>query len=359
MGIVDCPLLVADEPGAWEINKGELMSDAIETALGKPGSPMRVIYIGTLAPALPGGWWPKLVDGGSKGSTYVQALQGDPDKWDSWAEIRRCNPLVEVSADFRRKLLEERDDARADSRLRARFLSYRLNRPSADEATMLLEAQDWQNVLRRPVAAREGAPIVGVDLGGGRAWSAALALYRTGRLESVAICPGIPDIQAQEKRDRVPGGTYARLLESGSLMLSEGLRVPPPSQLIDAVRQRWGIPDVIFCDRFRIAELRDCNPPCQVVPRATRWSEASADIRALRKFAKDGPLSCEVGSRGLITASLSVAMVKCDDGSNVRLVKSDGANNTARDDVAAALLLAAGALDRIPKMPSKGIVATF
>ena len=37
MGIVNCPLLVADEPGAWETVGGQLMSDAIETALGKAG----------------------------------------------------------------------------------------------------------------------------------------------------------------------------------------------------------------------------------------------------------------------------------------------------------------------------------
>ena len=36
MGIVNCPLLVADEPGSWEVNGGTLMYDAIITALGKP-----------------------------------------------------------------------------------------------------------------------------------------------------------------------------------------------------------------------------------------------------------------------------------------------------------------------------------
>ena len=35
-------------------------------------------------------------------------------------------------------MLEERDAARADSRLKARFLSYRLNQPSADESAVLL-----------------------------------------------------------------------------------------------------------------------------------------------------------------------------------------------------------------------------
>ena len=47
--------------------------------------------------------------------------------------------------------------------------------------------------------------------------------------------------------------------------------------------------------------------------RVTRWSEASEDIRALRKMLADGPLACEESSRLLVAASLSAAMVKNDD----------------------------------------------
>ena len=59
--------MIADEPGAWENTGGQLMNDALETALGKPGSPMRVLYIGTLAPMATGQghWWYDLVNGGS------------------------------------------------------------------------------------------------------------------------------------------------------------------------------------------------------------------------------------------------------------------------------------------------------
>ena len=67
----------------------------------------------------------------------------------------------------------------------------------------------------------------------------------------------------------------------------------------------------------------------------------------LRKGAKDGPFSVTPEARLLLAASLSVAMVKNDDAGNTRLVKR-GTNNTARDDVAAALLLAAGAHARKP-----------
>ena len=91
-GLVRCPLLIADEPGAWQVTGGELMYDAITTAQGKPGCSMRVLYIGTLAPAM-GGWWHDLIADGSGGSKYVQALQGRSRKeWDDWNVIKAANP---------------------------------------------------------------------------------------------------------------------------------------------------------------------------------------------------------------------------------------------------------------------------
>lgn len=347
MGLVGCPWAICDEPGAWETNGGTLLHDAIETAKGKPGSPLQVLYIGTLAPAT-AGWWHDLIDDGTHGSTIVHALRGDPERWDQWPEIRRCNPLTAISPVFRAKLLQERDAARADTRLKARFLSYRLNVPSGDESTMLLTVDDWERVCARPVPERTGRPIVGIDLGAGRAWSAAVALWRNGRTEAVAVAPGVPSLEAQEKRDRVPRGTYRKLAENGSLRVAEGLRVQPPAALYGAVRATWGAPEVVFCDRFRLGELQDAINGTPIVPRIARWSEASEDIRATRKLALDGPLACAPKSRPLLTASLAAAMVKPDDAGNVRMVKR-GTNNTGRDDVAAALVLAAGALARAPK----------
>ena len=348
MGIVGTPLLVADEPGAWEKSGGTLMHDAISTAQGKPGSPLRVIYIGTLAPSS-SGWWHDLIEGGTRGATYVQSLQGDTEKWDSWHEIKRNNPLVMVDAGFRKKLLEERDDARADTRLKARFLSYRLNVPSADESQVLLTVDEWKRVCERDVPEREGRPIVGVDLGAGRAWSAAVAVYQNGRVEAVACAPGIPSIAEQEKRDRVSTGLYQRLVDDGQLIVAEGLRVQPPEQLVDMVVEKWGRPLYIICDRFRLSSLLDCvGNRISVQSRVTRWSEASEDIRALRKMALDGPLAIDHTSRSLVTASLAVAQVKSDDQGNTRLAKR-GNNNEARDDVAAALVLAAGAHMRTPR----------
>ena len=145
-GIVGARIALADEPGAWDVIGGQLMADALDTALGKPGSDLIVVYIGTLAPAM-SGWWPDLIAAGSGGSTYVQALTGDAAKWDRWPEIRRCNPLMAAFAESRATLLEERDAARKDSRLKARFLSYRMNCPTADEVSVLLTVDEWKRVL--------------------------------------------------------------------------------------------------------------------------------------------------------------------------------------------------------------------
>ena len=102
-------------------------------------------------------------------------------------------------------LLAERDAAYRDSRLRARWLSFRMNLPTADESQMLLTGPELERVLARPVPEREGAPVVGVDLGGGRAWSAAVAQWENGRVECVAVAPGIPSIESRKRtRPRAP-----------------------------------------------------------------------------------------------------------------------------------------------------------
>ena len=235
-GLVGCPWVIADEPGSWEVTGGQLLYDAIETSKGKPGSPLRSLYIGTIAPNMDG-WWSDLATSKSGKGRVVKCLQGDRDKWSSWREVARVNPLTRIAPEFRKQLRSELKAAVADSRLKARFMSYRLNLPSADEATMLLTTDDFERMAERAVADRAGRPIVGIDLGGGRAWSAATAIWESGRIEALAIAPGIPNIDTQEDRDSVPRGTYGSLLDTGRLRVAHGLRVQPPAALFAAITE--------------------------------------------------------------------------------------------------------------------------
>ena len=123
-GLVNVPIVVLDEPGALEIVGGQMLSDSLFTAQGKVGSRLKLILCGTLGPmaTTAGHWWWDLVADGTKGRTHVQLFQGDLETWDKWSTIRKANPLIGLDAHTRKVILEERDEARRDSRLRARFL---------------------------------------------------------------------------------------------------------------------------------------------------------------------------------------------------------------------------------------------
>lgn len=280
-------------------------------------------------------------------------IQGDRDRWQEINHVYRCNPLSKIDANFRKRLRLELAEALRDTRKKSEFFSYRLNLPSPDEQKVLLTLDDFQQICDREVLPRSGRPIVGVDLGAGRAWSSASAIWPSGRLESFALAPGVPNLEAQEKRDIVPPGTYRRLYEQGQLEVADGLRVPSPRQLVARIIAEWGTPSSITCDRFRLAELQDAAPRMRIEPRAARWSESSEDIRALRKLSQDGPLACDIKSRDLVGVSLAATTVKSDDQGSLRLTKSR--NNQARDDVSAGLVLAAGAWERSQKKPRRSL----
>ena len=356
-GLVRCPWLFADEPGSWETNGGQQLHEAIQTAMGKPGTNLRAIYIGTLAPAT-SGWWHELIETGSQGSTHVMSLVGDIEKWDKAVELRRVNPLKWSFPESRAVLLEERDKAKANTRLKATFLSFYLNLPALDEEVALLTPDEWERVLARPVPERSGVPIVGLDLGGGRAWSAAVAVWESGRIEALAVTGGEPDIKAQEKRDRVPGGTYQRLVEAGTLIPIAGMHDPDPSNLVREVETRWGEIPYVCSDWYRRLALGDAAPNWNIETRRGGWEEASEDIGGLRRQASDGCLAVASESRELLTWSLSVARVTHDDRGNIRLIKGDR-NNQSRDDVAQAFLLAGGALDRERRRPVPSMEVVF
>lgn len=347
MGMVGNPIAVCDEPGSWETNAGGLMWAALRTAQGKPQSALKIIMIGTVAPAM-SGWWPDLVAGGSNPATglYVQALQGDLKRWDEPDELMRCNPLMRRFPQSRSVLLSELDEAKTDTGLKAQFLSYRLNIPSADESDVVLTLPDWQTVVARDIPPRSGRPVVGVDMGQSRSWCSAVAIWESGRAEALAVSPGVPSIPKQESRDKVPAGEYQALVDAGTLSVADGLQVPTAGHLVSRIFDTWGAPAVIVSDRFRAKEFADeVRGRCRIDSRVSRYSECAADIRMLRRLAKDGiagtALAVSDESQGIIAHSLGRAVVKSDDSGNTRIVKQSK-HQTARDDIAAALVLAAG-----------------
>ena len=347
-GLVGARLIVGDEPASWQERGGALMYDALETSGGK--NEVTLILIGTKAPGTAGGWWRELISHGhADPGTYVQVHDGpvdtegrpvDPLKW---ASIRKANPLIGWNPFLLPKLKEERLKATRGEDAYRRFCSYRLNLPQQDLRTVLLSAEAWKLVKSRAVPEVEDRPVVGLDMGSGRAWCSAVAVWKSGRTEAYAVMPGIPSVADQEQRDGQPSGTYQRLIDGGRLFVAKGRRVPKAGMLLSLAATF--IPRVYVCDRWRVDDLRDTKTRVRIIERRNQWSDASHDVRSLREMAEDGPLAVEPGSVSLLQASLSVARVIHDESGNCKIQKSS--TNRARDDVAAALALACGTVKKL------------
>ena len=284
MGLSQFHTIYADEPGSYEIRGGALMFDALRQSLGKlPGQ--RLCMIGTRSPAEEASWWPSLLDGGSGPGTHVTVLTAaDGEPWDHWNTIRKVNPLVMHNVSLRKTILRERDDARRDEGQRPAFEAYRLNRQIEVYKDMLVPADAWRRVEARPVPRREGRPLVGLDLGAERSWSAAWCTWSNGRSECYAVCPGIPDLVERERQDAMPRGLYRKLQNDGVLLVDEDLRVSRPATLIDHLQDLGIHPEIIYCDRFAIGTLKDAVAGrWQIVDRVARWSDATEDISGFRR----------------------------------------------------------------------------
>ena len=359
MGLSRFGLLIGDEPGTWQARGGELMFHSLRQALGKRED-SKLLLIGTQAPAAASSWWPELLKNGSGPSLHVCLIAADEKApWDAWQTIRKANPLVAVNQTLRKTILRERNEARHNPSLQPSFEAYRLNRLVDVRAEVLVSVADWKAVEDRPVPERAGRPILALDLGSTRSWSAAWCLWPSGRTECYSLAPGVPELLKVEKRDGLPRGVYQQLQDAGVLIIDEGVRVSRPAKLIDHLVARGICPAVVICDSFAVNALRDCvRGRWPVTVRKTKWEQATSDIADFRKLVYDGPLSVAPEGRALARLGLREIEVRSDDsGSASRLFKARG--DRSRDDIVQAGVLASGLFarskfgSRVPRKPPR------
>ena len=339
-------LAVLDEPGSFAPTSGERLWRALLGSLGKNAS-ARILACGTLAPGAIGGWWQSFVEAGSGPGKHVQLIQGSESTWRDWDAVLAANPCTAINDNLVRTLKREHDEALQNDRAASAFLRFRMNvnAPEVTHAQPLITTAEWARVCARPVPACEGAPIIGVDLGGSRSWSAAAALWPSGRIEAWAIAPGVPALAEQEREDQVPDGSYAELARSGGLTVDEGRAVPDIGRLLSRI---WTLePSCIVCDPYRVAELNQAvGGRVRIVERARGGGESTSNIQALRSRLLDSDAGVSESSRALLGAAFEQTSLVIDGSGNTKVLKSRA--KRSRDDAAAALLLAAGELARRP-----------
>ena len=340
-------LIICDEPASWAPTAGKRLWDAMLTSLGKRKT--QIIAIGTLAPAPltgPGAWWPDFIKQGSGDGRHVALLQADPEKWEDFQEVLRVNPVAAINKHLKRTLEREFKVALGSDRAARTFKQYRLNIPGdpVDQQPLVTTAE-WKMVCARPVPAAEGKPVVAVDLGGNRSWSAAAAVFPTGRIEAWAIAPGIPSLADQERDDQVAEDTYSELVRSGGLSVDAGRAVPGIERLLSRI---WSLePAAIVCDSYRAPELHQVvNGRVRIIERARAGGESTSNVQSLRALLLDTASGVTMESRALLAAAFEQTDLVISNDGLTKVMKARA--KRSRDDAAAALLLAAGELARHP-----------
>ena len=213
--------------------------------------------------------------------------------------------------------------------------------------------------LCSPCSACEGKPVVAVDLGGNRSWSAACGIWPTGRIESWASAPGEPSL-SDPRASRSSCGWHlfaaprAELVKSGGLSVDAGRAVPSVERLLSRI-WTWE-PLCIVSDPYRSAELAQAVAGrCRIVERARSGGEATSNIQSLRSLLLDSNAGVVSESRALLGAAFQQTDLVIDSAGLTKLKKRD--QRRSRDDASAALLLAAGELARRP--PAVELRAAF
>ena len=194
---------------------------------------------------------------------------------------------------------------------------------------------------------RKAAYILGLDLGGGTSMTAAAAYYpKTGGCEVLAAFPSEPDLMKRGHLDGV-GDLYLRMENEKDLITSPGRTIDYEYFIKSALNLFEKKPKAMVCDRYRMNELRTAlkklnlgNIP--IIFRGMGWKDGAEDVRSFRRAALEGKLGFPPST--LIRSAFAEARTLMDPAGNEKLAKQSeaGRRRNAKDDVAAAIILAVG-----------------
>ena len=343
-------LALVDEPAQHEPARRDRMVSALQTGLGKvPGS--KLIALGT-RPVGDDHWFAKMLkDPGVDGYAQVHAAGPDdpPFRKRTW---RKANPSFDHLPSLAAKIGSEAVEARRDPSSMSSFRALRLNQGVSDvDRAMLLSVDVWKRIEGQ--AGAIGRPFWGIDLGTSAAQSAVAAYWPdSGRLECMAAFPDEPDLSTRGRNDGV-GDLYIKCQRRGELIQTSGNAVDVV-QLINEARDRFGAPSAIASDRWRESELRDALkvaglPLARLELRGMGYRDGGEDVRGFRRLALEDRVT-PIESL-MLTYAMSEAVCVMDPAGNAKLAKSTegGRRLRARDDAAAASILAVGLAARQPK----------
>ena len=234
--------------------------------------------------------------------------------------------------------------AKRDGVLLQSFKSLRLNMGLPDTVSgVLLEADVWESIEGE--AEREGEYVLGLDLGGSTAQSAAAAWWpKTGRLEGFAVFPTSPDLATRATNDGA-GSLYSECHRRGELLLA-GDMVSDVAELLSEALSRWGKPAAIAADRFKKAELIGhlnalAFPTAALVLRGMGYRDGSEDVPRISVSGPTGPCNAgqELVAQGIHGGGAACGR-RCGQLEAGERLRRGRRRSRAKDDIVAAAILA-------------------
>ena len=333
-------LVLMDERGHWPEGKGDDLEHALLSGLGKRGG--KALIISTSAPndAHPFSIW---LDEDQSG-VYRQEHRAEPGlPADDLPSLRAANPGAEHGIGSSIEWLQSqarRAIKRGGSTLTSFRLYNRNERVSGEARDVLLTVDEWQACEVTELPPRNGACVIGIDLGGSASMSA-VAFYwpETGRLEALGTFPASPPLADRGAADGV-SGRYVEMADRGELNTLGDRTVPVAAWLTKIMQLVEGENVVaLTADRYKQAELSEAMERAglrvPIVWRGQGWRDGSEDCERFRRAAYDG----QVKSRPslLLRSAFADAVCLRDPANNIKLAK---ARSTGRIDAVAATVLA-------------------
>lgn len=332
--------VLMDERGHWPTDRGDELEQALLTGLGKRGGRALLISTSASDDSHPFSQW---IDHPPPG-TYTQEHRPAPGlPADDLESLLLANPGASYGVGASIEWLQaaaERAIKRGGSTLSGFRLFHRNERVSGEARDVLLTVDQWLSAECATLPPREGAVIVGIDLGGSASMSAvALFWPDSDRLECYGTFPSDPGLLDRGQADGV-GDRYVRMFERGELTTLGAKTVPVAAWLGEIWRRIEGeTVGAIVGDRYKQAEIGEAiqraGIAAPIIWRGMGWRDGSEDIERFRRAAFDGRV--KVQESLLMRSAIADAVCLRDPANNMKLAK---ARSTGRIDAAAAAILA-------------------
>ena len=333
-------LCLMDERGHWPLDKGDELEAALLSGLGKRGGRALIISTSASDDAHPFSRW---IDDPLPGS-FVQEHRPAPGlPADDLESLRIANPGAKHGIGSSEEWLvaqARRAIQRGGSALSNFRLYNRNERVSGETRDLLLTPDEWLAAETDALPPREGACVVGIDLGGSASMTAA-ALYwpESGRLEVHGWFPSKPSLGDRGAADGV-GGRYNEMADRGELSTLGEQTVPVAPWLSEVMRRIEGQPvSALVMDRYKQAELGEAIDRAGIraplVWRGMGFRDGNEDAERFRRAVFDGKVKAAPSL--LLRSAFADTVCLRDPANNIKIAK---ARSLGRIDAASAAVLA-------------------